>query len=119
LSRAAVLECGVRRRRRMADGLRRASVHAHRIGSARAEFLARMSHEIRTPLNAIIGYGQILREEAEESGDELLLEDVDRILEAATYLMRLINMILDLAKIDAGRMLFDARTHALRAIIAA
>lgn len=113
------LEIEVRRRRQMADELRRAIVHAHRIGSARAEFLARMSHEIRTPLNAIIGYGQILREEAEESGDELLLEDVDRILEAANYLMRLINMILDLAKIDAGRMLFDARTHDLRAIIEA
>src|SRR5690606_33961962 len=49
------LEIEVRRRRQMADELRRAIVHAHRIGSARAEFLARMSHEIRTPLNAIIG----------------------------------------------------------------
>lgn len=113
------LEIEVRRRRQMADELRRAIVQAHRVGSARTEFLARMSHEIRTPLNAIIGYGQILHEEAEESGDGLLLEDVERILEAAHYLMRLINMILDLARIDAGRMLFDVQVHDLREIIEA
>ncbi len=113
------LEIEVRRRRQMADELRRAIVQTHRVGSAKEEFLARMSHEIRTPLNAIIGYGQILREEAEESDDRLLVEDIDRILEAAYYLMRLIDMILDLAKIGAGRMQFDIHTHDLRALIEA
>jgi signal transduction histidine kinase len=76
-----------------------------------------MSHEIRTPLNAIIGYGQLLKEEAEDVEDRLMLADVERILDAAHYLVRLINMILDLSKIEAGRMRFDAQPHRLEALI--
>lgn len=111
------LEIEVRRRRQMADELRQAIMTAHRVGSAKAEFLARMSHEIRTPLNAIIGYGEILKEEAEENKNDLLRKDINRILDAAQYLVRLINMILDLAKIDAGRMVFEIKQHDLRTII--
>lgn len=111
------LETEVKRRRQMAEELRKAIVQAHRVGSAKAEFLARMSHEIRTPLNAIIGYGQLVREEAEDCDDPLLLEDIDRILDAARYLVRLINMILDLAKIGAGRMRFDVRPYEIREIL--
>jgi signal transduction histidine kinase len=113
------LEIEVRRRQQMAEELRQAILAAHRVGSAKAEFLARMSHEIRTPLNAIIGYGEILREEAAASGDREKLDDLDRILDAARYLVRLINLILDLAKIDAGRMSFDARPHDVREMLAA
>src|SRR5690606_40179258 len=72
------LEIEVRRRRQMADELRRAIVHAHRIGSARAEFLARMSHAIRTAPDALIGDRQSLRERAGEGGDGRLLHDADR-----------------------------------------
>ena len=111
------LEVEVRRRRAMADELRRAVALAHRSGSAKSEFLARMSHEIRTPLNAIIGYGQLLKEEAEETDDRSMRADLTRILDAAYYLMRLIDMILDLAKIEAGRMSFDVRPHHVGALL--
>ncbi len=111
------LENEVKRRRAMADELRRAVAQAHRTGSAKSEFLARMSHEIRTPLNAIIGYGQILQEEAEELEDKMLAEDVARILDAAHYLVRLINMVLDLSKIEAGRMKFDQKPHKVTTLI--
>jgi signal transduction histidine kinase len=76
-----------------------------------------MSHEIRTPLNAIIGYGEVLQEEAEDAGDEVLRADIARILDAGRYLTRLINMILDLSKIDAGRMTFDVRAHSMVALL--
>ncbi len=112
------LEIEVRRRRAMADELRNAVARAHRSGSAKSEFLARMSHEIRTPLNAIIGYGQILKEEARETGDRMLGQDVARILDAASYLVRLIDMILDLAKIEAGRMRFDPHPHEIADLLA-
>jgi signal transduction histidine kinase len=113
------LEVEVARRRTMAEELRKAILVAYRVGSARAEFLARMSHEIRTPLNAIIGYGEILRDDALATGNQALLDDVERILDAARYLVRLINLILDLAKIDAGRMSFDPRAHDVREILEA
>jgi signal transduction histidine kinase len=113
------LEIEAGRRRRMAEQLREAILAAHRVGSAKAEFLARMSHEIRTPINAVIGYAQILKEDAELSGDKMLEEDIERILDAARYLIRLINMILDLAKIGAGRMRFDVREHDPSALIEA
>ena len=111
------LEIEVRRRRAMAEELRAAVALAYRTGSAKSEFLARMSHEIRTPLNAIIGYGDLLLEEAEEADDPLMRADVMRILDAANYLVRLINMILDLAKIEAGRMVFDVHPHRLETLI--
>lgn len=111
------LENEVKRRRALADELRRAVARAHRTGSAKSEFLARMSHEIRTPLNAIIGYGQILQEEAEELEDKMLGEDVARILDAAHYLVRLVNMVLDLSKIEAGRMKFDQKPHKISTLV--
>ena len=75
-----------------------------RAGTARAAFLASMSHELRTPLNAVIGYSQVLREDAEDTGDAEVLDDLDRIHTAGQYLLRTINGILDLAKLEAGRM---------------
>jgi signal transduction histidine kinase len=105
------LENEVRRRRELMDQLREAVATADRDSSAKAEFLTRMSHELRNPLNAVIGYSQILREEAAEDGGAMMLEDVDRIHEAGQYLLRLVNMILDLAKLEAGRMQFDIKAH--------
>jgi signal transduction histidine kinase len=63
-----------------------------------------MSHELRTPLNAIIGYSELLAEECEEVGDEGYLPDLARINTAAKHQLTLINDILDLSKIEAGRM---------------
>src|SRR4029079_16926167 len=70
----------------------------------KSQFLAKMSHELRTPLNAIIGYSDILQEEAPELGAAALLPDVQKIHTAAKHQLGLINDILDLSKIEAGRM---------------
>ena len=67
-------------------------------------FLANMSHELRTPLNAIIGYSELLTEEAEDLGHDMYSPDLARINQAAKHQLMLINDILDLSKIEAGRM---------------
>ena len=63
-----------------------------------------MSHELRTPLNAIIGYSEMLQEEAEEIGEEAFIPDLQKVNAAGKHLLGLINDILDLSKIEAGRM---------------
>lgn len=71
---------------------------------AKSAFLANTSHELRTPLNAIIGYAEMLEEDAEQSGASEMVADLRRIRTAAHHLLALINDLLDLAKIEAGRM---------------
>jgi signal transduction histidine kinase len=70
----------------------------------KSQFLANMSHELRTPLNAIIGYSEMLQEEAEDLDADTFLPDLQRINSAGKHLLGLINDILDLSKIEAGRM---------------
>jgi signal transduction histidine kinase/CheY-like chemotaxis protein len=77
---------------------------ANEANTAKSKFLANMSHELRTPLNAIIGYGELLLEEAEEEGIESMSEDLKRITDSGTHLLNLINDILDISKIEAGRL---------------
>lgn len=67
-------------------------------------FLANMSHELRTPLNAIIGYSEMLEEEAEDFGYEDIIPDLRKIQNAGTHLLALINDILDISKIEAGKV---------------
>jgi len=71
---------------------------------AKSSFLANMSHELRTPLNAIIGYGEMLQEDAQASGSDDLVQDLEKIHSAGRYLLALVNDILDLSKIEAGKM---------------
>lgn len=71
---------------------------------AKSAFLANMSHELRTPLNAIIGYSEMLQEEAEEAGQGEFVPDLQKINAAGKQLLSLINDILDLSKIEAGKM---------------
>lgn len=71
---------------------------------AKSQFLANMSHELRTPLNAIIGYSEMLAEEAEEMGQDDFIPDLQKVQGAGRHLLALINDILDLSKIEAGKM---------------
>ena len=70
----------------------------------KSAFLANMSHELRTPLNAVIGYSEMLHEMAEDEGHEQFLPDLAKIRDAGRHLLQLINDILDLSKIEAGKM---------------
>lgn len=72
--------------------------------SAKSTFLANMSHELRTPLNAIIGYSEIMREDAQDSGRQQDVNDHDKVLGSASRLLRLVNDVLDVSKIESGNM---------------
>jgi signal transduction histidine kinase len=77
---------------------------AEEANESKSRFLANTSHELRTPLNAIIGYSEMLQEEAEEAGHGQYGADLAKIQAAGTHLLSLINDILDLSKIEAGKM---------------
>ncbi|HAO11706.1 MAG TPA: PAS domain-containing sensor histidine kinase [Planktothrix sp. UBA8407] len=87
-----------------AEALKQAKEAAVAANRAKSSFLANMSHELRTPLNAIIGYSEILAEEAGDFGYGDIVPDLDRIRTAGRNLLALINDILDISKIEAGRM---------------
>jgi signal transduction histidine kinase/DNA-binding response OmpR family regulator len=93
---------------------REAAEQANRTKSA---FLANMSHELRTPLNAIIGYSEMLQEEAEERGQAGFVPDLQRIHLAGKHLLSLINDILDLSKIESGKMELYLEDFDIRALV--
>lgn len=86
------------------EEFRRAALAAEAANRSKTIFLANMSHELRTPLNAIIGYSEILQEDARDLGAEEFIDDLQRINTAGQHLLLLIKDILDLTKIEAGRI---------------
>ncbi len=86
------------------ETVRQAQQRAEDASLAKSQFLANMSHELRTPLNAIIGYSEIVGEDLAASGQTESLSDVERIHAAGKHLLNLIGEILDLSKIEAGRL---------------
>lgn len=95
------LEALVTRRTNELETMRDRALEANQ---AKSVFLASMSHELRTPLNAIIGYSEMLAEDYENLSRDIVLNDMERIQASARHLLGLINTILDLSKIEAGKM---------------
>ena len=87
--------------------------------AAKSKFLANMTHELRTPMNAIIGYSEMLREEALERNLSDFHEDLGKINSSATILLELINGILDLAKIESGKMEIKLESFKIENVIEA
>lgn len=98
------LEVEIIHRKRTQDELLTAKQAAEQANRAKSAFLANMSHELRTPLNAIIGYSEMLEEEVQDSGQISNVRDLQKIQGAGKHLLALINDVLDLSKIEAGKM---------------
>ena len=97
--------------------LERAVVAAKEANQAKSAFLAKMSHELRTPMNAIIGYSEMLHEDALDKGEKDVAEDLQKIMSAAHHLLGLINDVLDLSKIEAGKMQLYLETFDLQTVV--
>jgi signal transduction histidine kinase/DNA-binding response OmpR family regulator len=91
-------------RKHYENALTAARDQAEAMSRTKSSFLANMSHELRTPLNAIIGYSEILQEDAADKEDKESIDDLQKIESAGRHLLGLINNILDLSKIEAGKM---------------
>jgi signal transduction histidine kinase len=102
---------------RMSDELQRLYRELELASEHKSQFLANMSHELRTPLNAIIGFSEVLHEQMFGELNERQLAYVEDVLEAGRHLLSLINDVLDLAKIEAGRMELDLSEFALQDVL--
>ncbi len=104
----------------MAEQLQSSTVskkQAETASKAKSAFLASMSHELRTPLNAIIGYSELLQEESEESGEDKYVDDLRKISFAGKHLLNLVQDVLDLSKIESGRMTISPEAFKLHQLI--
>jgi len=99
-----MLAAEIRRREDAELSAVEASKEALAANVAKSRFLANMSHELRTPLNSIMGYSELIREDAETGDTTQVIKDVGRVYSAAEHLLQLINDVLDLSKIEAGKI---------------
>jgi signal transduction histidine kinase/CheY-like chemotaxis protein len=112
-TRTQELEDEIIHRKQMQQELLNAKDAAEDASRAKSAFLANMSHELRTPLNAIIGYSEMLEEDTRQSGPPENVRDLRRIQAAGKHLLSLINDVLDLSKIEAGKMSLHVETFAV------
>jgi len=116
-TRTQELEDEIVHRKGMQEELLKAKDAAEEASRAKSAFLANMSHELRTPLNAIIGYSEILEEETRDEGPPENVRDLRRIQAAGKHLLSLINDVLDLSKIEAGKMTLYPETFAVAPMV--
>ena len=101
----------------LVDDLAVARDEANKASQAKSLFVANMSHELRTPLNAVIGLAALLKEDAEDDGLEDYKEPLDRIHTAGNHLLELINDVLDVSKIEAGKMDFHIENFEIAKLV--
>src|SRR5882724_394678 len=116
-TRTQELEQEIFQRRQTQEELLNAKHAAEEANRAKSTFLANMSHELRTPLNAIIGYSEMLEEETRDSGKIENAQDLKKIQSAGKHLLSLINDVLDLSKIEAGKMGLHLETFDVSQVI--
>ncbi len=112
------IHADITERKRIEIDLQRAKEAADEANLAKSQFIANMSHELRTPLSAVIGYSEMLEEEAQDAGLTEMLGDLRKINEAARHLLGMISDVLDLSKIEANRMSTFAETFAVETLLA-
>ncbi len=111
------LATALQQRDEVLEALREAKEQAEEASRVKSQFLANMSHELRTPLSAIIGITEMLLEDVTEAGDMERAEPLGRISRAGKHLLRLISEILDLSKIEAGKVELNPETTDIAAMI--
>lgn len=114
---AVVAFCDITERIRAQRDLQAAKDAAEVANQAKSHFLANMSHELRTPLNAVIGTSEMLQEDAIDVGHEELIPDMQKINSAGRHLLSLINDLLDLSKIEAGKMTIYNETFDIATVL--